>query len=61
METNDTEIVTFQNRYTCIHLSTSTVAWCCHITSARAYQSIHYKLDLITPQYLYLIVSASTQ
>ena len=27
METNDTEIVTFQNRYTCIHLSTSTVAW----------------------------------
>ena len=74
METNDTEIVTFQNFYTCIHLSTSTVAWCCHNTSARACMLWHtlqaatsyrqyllIKLDLITPQYLYLIVSASTQ
>ena len=74
METHDTEIVTFPNICTCIHLSTSTVAWCCHNTSARACMLWHtlqaatsykqyllIKLDLITPQYLYLIVSASTQ
>ena len=63
METNDTEISTFQNLCTCNHLSTSAVVTLPQVepssaeptlqaaTSYRQYLLI--KLDLITPQYLH--------